>query len=429
MVHATAAPSVSRKIARIRYRKLAPSPTITNRYPAERWTGTAGRNEISSASLAGLLPFDSTHLLRRFMIHSPVNEVETDVAFEFTRLAPVTSYYCSSCSHPSFQSANPGLVAIEPDNQKRSLMMEELHARHRKEQRDLQSRVTQKKKQASKKTRKGVNEECERLETELRERQHAEIVAAEGRGKDVDADLVPDVEDLTLEIDEPAHTIQESDGMVHISEPVAASAGTEDTSDSAQTRKPNRQKARLARRAAELEEQSRKAAEEAENLPDLKEQERERMLEAMKTRGLREKEIRADGHCLYSAIADQLEQLDIPLTNAPDQNPSIAYKTVRAAAAEYIEGHPDDFAPFLEEPLPEYVCKVRDTGEWGGQLELMALAKRYGIEINVLQDFGRVEKIEGSQAADVNSKRSVWVGYYKHGFGLGEHYNSLRKLG
>jgi OTU domain-containing protein 6 len=80
----------------------------------------------------------------------------------------------------------------------------------------------------------------------------------------------------------------------------------------------------------------------------------------------------------------------------------------------------------LEEPLGEYVRKIRETGEWGGQLELMALAKTYGIDINVLQGDGRVEKIEG--AADGNKDEKVaWLAYYKHGFGLGEHYNSLRK--
>lgn len=149
------------------------------------------------------------------------------------------------------------------------------------------------------------------------------------------------------------------------------------------------------------------------------------VLEAMKSHKLHEKEIRADGHCLYSAVADQLEQLDIPIGAAPGDNPALAYKTVRAKAAEYIDQHQDDFVPFLEEPLPDYLHKVRDTGEWGGQLELMALAKTYGIDINVLQDFGRVEKI---QSGDQTTDKAMWLGYYKHGFGLGEHYNSLRKV-
>ena len=55
--------------------------------------------------------------------------------------------------------------------------MEDLLARHRKEQKDLQSQITQKKKQASKKTRKGVNDECARLEEDLKAKQQQEIAA------------------------------------------------------------------------------------------------------------------------------------------------------------------------------------------------------------------------------------------------------------
>jgi OTU domain-containing protein 6 len=252
--------------------------------------------------------------------------------------------------------------------------MEELQTKHRKEQRDLQSRVTQKKKQASKKTRKGVNKECDRLEADLKQQQADEIAAFNGEPTSQSERLpIDQLDDLTLQ-----------------------------------------------------QELAKQAAEEAKNLPDMKQQERQRMLSYMKERGLQEKEIRADGHCLYSAVADQLAQLDIPLGTAPGAQPEIPYKTTRSAAAGWIENHPDDFVPFLEEPLPEYLHKIRETGEWGGQLELLALAKSYGVEIIVLQDFGRVEKIEPEGGA---ADKAIWLGYYKHGFGLGEHYNSLRKAG
>jgi OTU domain-containing protein 6 len=296
--------------------------------------------------------------------------------------------------------------------------MEELLSKHRKEQKDLQSRVTQKKKQASKKTRKGVNEECDRLEAELKQRQADEIAAANGEPTQKEEELPLDqLDDLTLQQDDEEPTPAPKQP--------APSTQTETPAPS-QGRKPNRQKERLARRAAEQEELARQAAEEANNLPDLKQQERERMLSYMKERGLEEKEIRADGHCLYSAVADQLAQLDIPIGKAPGSEPEIPYKVTRSAAAGWIENHADDFEPFLEEPLPEYLRKIRDTGEWGGQLELLALAKSYGVEINVLQDFGRVEKIEPEGGA---ADTKIWLGYYKHGFGLGEHYNSLRRAG
>ena len=81
-----------------------------------------------------------------------------------------------------------------------------------------------------------------------------------------------------------------------------------------------------------------------------------------------------------------------------------------------------EFLPFLEEELESYVAKVRDTGEWGGQIELLALAKAYETKISVLQGDGSVVDVgEGSD------EERLWVAYYRHGFGLGEHYNSLRK--
>lgn len=303
--------------------------------------------------------------------------------------------------------------------------MEELQARHRKEQRDLQSRITQKKKQANKKTRKGVNDECERLEAELKDKQQAEIAALDGDAVQTEPPG-KELERLTLEVageDGAPETNEKQQNGVQSGEINELANANGD--GQAQVKKPNRQKARLARRAAEQEELARQAAEEAKNLPDLKQQERERMLESMKERSLQEKEIRADGHCLYSAVADQLEQLHIPLGATPDDKPTIGYKVVRAVAADHIEKHQDDFVPFLDEPLPDYLHKVRDTGEWGGQLELMALAKSYGTDINVLQDFGRVEKIESGTG---KNDKAMWLGYYKHGFGLGEHYNSLRKM-
>ncbi|KAF2234080.1 cysteine proteinase [Viridothelium virens] len=310
--------------------------------------------------------------------------------------------------------------------------MEELHARHRKEQRDLQSKITQKKKSATKKTRKGVNDECASLEQELKERQAAEIGAI-----DTENGVVETVNNSSLGEEEQ---VTAADGVIHDDStvkaeytqitPIPSADPTQPNSD--YSRKPNRQKARLARRAAEQEALADQAAKEAASMPDERERERLQMLSFFEQRGLKEHEIRADGHCLYSAIADQINQLGLSLSPSEPTNEESnttsddvpSYLQVRHAAANYIIANPDDFAAFLEEPLDEYIHKVRDTGEWGGQLELMALANAYGIEINVLQGNGRVEKIT-SQSKPGNPP--VWLAYYRHGFGLGEHYNSLRK--
>jgi OTU domain-containing protein 6 len=49
------------------------------------------------------------------------------------------------------------------------------------------------------------------------------------------------------------------------------------------------------------------------------------------------------------------------------------------------------------------------------------------LRICVLHSDGRVDKIEAED--NVTEKEEIWLGYYKHSHGLGEHYNSLRKVG
>lgn len=298
--------------------------------------------------------------------------------------------------------------------------MEELLIKHRKEKRDLVAKITQKKKNATKKTRKGVNDECERLERELAEQQQAEIDELVPKNPD---HLEAAVESLT--IDGPAEElIVEPESEAHD----AKDDGSDQPSsfpNQPRAKKPNRQKARLARRAAELEAQAAAAAEEAENLPDLRDQELSSMKKQMESRGLSETLIRPDGHCLFSACAHGMSPAVMSRANS-DRKP---YENVRHAAADFMAAHPDDFAAFMEEPLDSYVTKIRNTAEWGGQLELQAIARSYNIDINILQADGRVERISsGSESRKEGDTEAIWLAYYRHSFGLGEHYNALKKV-
>lgn len=280
--------------------------------------------------------------------------------------------------------------------------LEQAQARHRKELKDLQGRITNKKKNATKKTRKGVNDECAELERQLKEKQAAEIAALSGETTTQD---IEDDEDET----QPSEPLEETTAKMTISEP-------QPETDTAQApgKKRNRQKERLARRAAEQEAEAIKAEEEAANMTDFRAKESEYMKTEFEKNGLVEQEIAPDGHCLFSAVADQLSQHDIPIDGT-----GLPYKKIRAAASSFMADNADDFAPFLEEDFDSYVAKMRDTAEWGGQLELTALARKYNVGIKVVQD-GRTEVIgEGD--------KTLWLAYYRHGYGLGEHYNSLRK--
>ncbi|CAG7986679.1 unnamed protein product [Penicillium salamii] len=312
--------------------------------------------------------------------------------------------------------------------------MEELLSKHRKEQKDLQARITQRKKSATKKTRKGVNDECDRMQHELSDRQQSEIAQLNG-------DPVEDLENLSLEDgqpsdeDKPSETPKEPEPE---SQPISHA-------EPSNTKKPNRQKARLARRAAEQAAQSATAAEEAANQTNYRGNEQEVMDAVFKKLGLKEVEVTPDGHCLYSAVAKQLDESGLGLRPDPSRivlqsstqsridtvaSPQHdGYRAVRAVTADFITEHKEDFEAFMEEPLDSYTRKIKLTAEWGGQLELQAIARAYGVEINVVQSDGRMEKIESGETFDEEEKhkRVIWLAYYRHTYGLGEHYNALVK--
>ncbi|KAL6892542.1 hypothetical protein HDV57DRAFT_186398 [Trichoderma longibrachiatum] len=304
--------------------------------------------------------------------------------------------------------------------------LDQMQARHRRELKDLQGRITNKKKNATKKTRKGVNDECAEMERQLREKQAAEIAALSGEAEE---DEDKEEEDTQKE-DGMAQELEEATSKLNLD----ANGDTKGQQQQQQQqqqqpgKKRNRQKERMARRAAEHEAAMLSAEQEASTMTDHRAKESAYMKKEFTAHGLSEKEIQPDGHCLFSALADQLTQNGIPLGGDDAAEKEPAYRTVRKAATGYMEAHADDFAPFLEEDLGDYVRKMRDTAEWGGQLELMAVARRYGVEIRVIQD-GRTERIGGDEEGegDGEGAKTLWLAYYRHGYGLGEHYNSLRK--
>lgn len=303
--------------------------------------------------------------------------------------------------------------------------LEQMQARHRKELKDLQGRMTNKKKNATKKTRKSVNEECANMERELREKQEAEVAALSGGNARGDIDgpqeelssedksRLEKVEDKVEEkLEKAAEKLHISNSPTDGTMPNGAGAG----------KKRNRQKERLARRAAEQEAAAQRAEDEASTMTDHRARESEYMKKMFQAYDLTEKDIEPDGHCLFNAVADQLSQHGVSIEREQGE---AEYKAVRRAAAGYMGEHGDDFAPFLEGDLGDYVKTIRDTAEWGGQLELMALARKYQVEIRVVQD-GRMEKIGEEEGKE--SGKTLWLAYYRHGYGLGEHYNSLRKV-
>ena len=316
--------------------------------------------------------------------------------------------------------------------------MEALQAQHRKQQRDLQAQITQRKKSATKKTRRGVNEECERLERELGERQGREIEALGLRGGSVDEDGdgdgdgndggamavagEGDLDRLTLEGGvEGKESEKARDGDGEMKHDQEQEKGQEEVK--AAKKKPSRQKARLARRAAEVEALSAAAENEAGQQTDHRALEREAMAKQIEDLGLQEKEIRSDGHCMYSAVAHSLSSFN---------GEKIDYQAVRERTADFIRRHREDYEPFLDEEeqggeFEGYVHKVGQTAEWGGELELAAIARWSGRKVRVVQGMGGVREIGGAEEEAGKEKKGedIWLAYYRKSFGLGEHYNAL----
>jgi OTU domain-containing protein 6 len=158
--------------------------------------------------------------------------------------------------------------------------------------------------------------------------------------------------------------------------------------------------------------------------------------------GLDMHEINPDGHCLFSAVADQLATLNV----VPPQEAH--YTLARRAAADYMLAHPNDFVPFLPSVEGEdgagaedsgtigprefarYCASIRDTGVWGGEPEILALSRAYAIPIHVVQS-GQppvvVHDPNGAPRTDnLKEQRAVRISYHRRMYGLGEHYNSLR---
>lgn len=186
--------------------------------------------------------------------------------------------------------------------------------------------------------------------------------------------------------------------------------------------------------------------------PNMREIELAKMNKLLAEEGLKVKEVPADGHCMYRAIADQLRVLQSSSSYTTLQIPSTLMSLVsdrnstaenivaclRAMTAEHILTEKEEFAPFLDidvsstsdapEELLAYCNRIRsmDSAEWGGQIELKALSALLSCQIVVYDLTAPSSKITmGEGTADSTPVR---VTYHRHFYALGEHYNSTQLL-
>jgi len=123
--------------------------------------------------------------------------------------------------------------------------------------------------------------------------------------------------------------------------------------------------------------------------------------------GLIIRDIKGDGNCLFRAVSDQL-------TGCQTE-----HEIYRNECVLEFTRNADVYAPFLvDESMDDYIEKISDDGEWGGNLELIALSRRLRVDIIVHQyNRPRFEiHYEGSPV------RTIHISYHE-----GDHYNSIRR--
>ena len=121
------------------------------------------------------------------------------------------------------------------------------------------------------------------------------------------------------------------------------------------------------------------------------------------------KDVAADGHCLYRAIADQSGS---------------TYAEVRKTCASFMESHESDFAPFIEDAsFGDHCAKVRSSADWGGQPELLALARALNRPIVVYSRDSAPLRMGESDGEE------LVVTYHRDYYALGEHATRRSRLG
>ena len=146
-----------------------------------------------------------------------------------------------------------------------------------------------------------------------------------------------------------------------------------------------------------------------------------------------------DGHCLFAAVADQLALHRLV------SRETASYAMTRLAAANYMLSHEDDFLPFLpsiegedgegatsdgmmtSRQYSRYCTTIRDTAAWGGEPEILALSRAFGVPIHVVQA-GKPpvvihEPIDGM--SDTAGTKVCFISYHRRMYGLGEVRNLL----
>jgi len=264
----------------------------------------------------------------------------------------------------------------------------ELKEKHRKELKELQAKIQAIKKavpKGDKKAKKKSTEEIALLQKELSDRHENELKNAES--------LSEDVKNINL------NTSEEQ----------------QETVTKKMSKSEKRREAKAAATQKKLEQISEMSSEVTKRST-----EHFKITEYLKSLSLSAYEIPADGNCMFYALQHQLQDRGLPQS----------VTDMRETAANYMMQHQDDFLPYLVHPrsgdmltaeeFVTYCQEIKSDGVWGGMHEAHAISSALQVPIKILQ--ADVPPIVFGEGYD---KEPVILLYYKHKFGLGEHYDSI----
>ncbi|RLN06612.1 hypothetical protein BBJ28_00002811 [Nothophytophthora sp. Chile5] len=280
--------------------------------------------------------------------------------------------------------------------------------RHKLEMRTLQNDVKafQKKAKKDRMSKKDVEAQIQAMESEAKQRHEEELLAFETEEEPLEATIVAS--------EQPAD--------------VAASV-----EPAVLTKVVKAQRKREAKKKQERERRER--IEEANKHTVSERQIEADMIQAQLARhGLTIKDIPSDGHCMYHAVADQMAQRGLSTGNSDGK---AAFQYLRELTSDYMLAHPDDFLPFValeeaatdpQEAFETYCNRVANTADWGGQLELRALAcaLQRPIEVYSAEGDALVMGGEFANGDDESSSKPLQLTYHLHYYTLGEHFNSVK---
>ncbi|KAE8907325.1 hypothetical protein PF010_g1637 [Phytophthora fragariae] len=283
--------------------------------------------------------------------------------------------------------------------------------RHKLELRNLQSEVKafQKKAKKDRLSKKEVETQVAAMESALKERHEQELKAFEAETDEQDA-----ADSST------AAAVEAVDEV----EPAAPSKQAK-AQEKAQRKREAKKKQERERRER-IEEANKNTVSERQIEADL-------IMAQLARHGLKIKDIPSDGHCMYHAVADQMKQKKLPIAD-----PVTGFQYLRKLTSDYMLAHADDFLPFMaldeaaaspQEAFATYCDRVANTADWGGQLELRALACALRTPIEVFSAEGDVLVMGGEFGnEDDENATKLQLTYHLHYYTLGEHFNSVTPI-